>query len=116
VDRRRLAQVQELRQALGVVAVVLGRRPEDQPELARVRHQHPRGQRPQQVVVVAVPATRLVADLEAAGQAPENAEHLLDAAHLGAAGDLPGLAEHADGDARAVDVEPDVEHGCLPGQ
>ena len=34
-------------------------------------------------------------------------------AHLGAADDLPGLVEHADGDAGAVDVEPDVEHGCL---
>jgi hypothetical protein len=43
----------------------------------------------------------------------EEANHLVEGADLGAADDLPGLAEHADGDALAVDVEPDVEHGRL---
>src|SRR5262249_3049403 len=72
------------------------------------------GQRAQQVVVVAVAAASLVADLEAVGQALEEAQHLLDAAHLGAVGDLPCLAEYADRNALAVDIEPDVEHKCLP--
>jgi hypothetical protein len=32
---------------------------------------------------------------------------------LGAVTNLLGLAEYANGNARAVDIEPDVEHGCL---
>jgi hypothetical protein len=32
---------------------------------------------------------------------------------LGAADDLPGLAEDADRDALVVDIETDGEHGCL---
>src|SRR5262249_26766490 len=39
--------------------------------------------------------------------------HLVDRADLGAAGHLPGLVEGADRDALVVDVEADVEHGCL---
>src|SRR5262249_47058643 len=93
--------------------VVLVLRPEDQPQLTRMRHRDPRGDRTEQVVVVAVAAAGLVADLEAIGQALEDPHHLVDGPHLGAAGDWPGLAEHADRDALAVDIEPDVEHGCL---
>src|SRR5579864_1921890 len=78
-----------------------------------MRDQDPRGQRAQQVVVVAVPATRLVADLEAIGQALEDSHHLVDRPYLGAAGDLPRLAEHAERNAFAVDIEPDEEHECL---
>jgi hypothetical protein len=73
----------------------------------------PRGQRLQQAVVVAVEAGGLVAEVEAVGEAPEDAQHLLEALHLGAVGELPRLAEHADCDALAVDVEADVEHGYL---
>ena len=110
---RGLPQVEELRQALGVMAIVLVLRPEDQPELPRVGHQDARGQWPQEVVGMAVAAARLVADLEPIRQPLEQAQHLLDAAHAGALDDLPGLAEHADGDVLGVDVEPDVEHGNL---
>src|SRR5579864_4767068 len=78
-----------------------------------MRGQDPRRQRAQQVVVVAMPATRLVADLEAIGQAFEDSHHLVDRPYLGAAGDLPRLAEHAERNAFAVDIEPDVEHDCL---
>src|SRR5579864_2840793 len=78
-----------------------------------MRDQDPRGQRAQQVVVVAVPATRLVADLEAIGQALEDSHHLVDRPYLGVAGDLPPLAEHAERNVFAVDIEPDVEHECL---
>ena len=65
------------------------------------------------IVVVAVAATGLVADLEAVGQRLEEPHHLVDGANLGAAEDLPGTAEDADRDALVVDIEPDVEHGCL---
>src|SRR5262245_40358646 len=76
-------------------------------------YRDPRGDRAEQVVVVAVTATGLVADLEAVGQRLEDPHHLVDGADLGAADDLPGLAEGADRDALVVDVETDVEHGCL---
>jgi hypothetical protein len=36
-----------------------------------------------------------------------------DATDLGAADDLPGLAEDADRDTLVVDIETDVKHGCL---
>src|SRR5262245_12169209 len=78
-----------------------------------MRHQDPRGQRPQQVVIVAVTAAGLVAGLEAIRQAFEDPHHLLDRPHLGAANDLPCLAEHADGDPLAVDIEPYVKHQYL---
>jgi hypothetical protein len=58
-------------------------------------------------VVAAVAAARLVADLEAVGQRLEDPHHLVDGADLGAANDLPGLAEDADSDALVVDIEPD---------
>jgi hypothetical protein len=114
VDRRRLAQVQQLRQPLGVVPVVLVLRPEDQPQLGGVGHQDPGRQRAEQVVVVPVPAARLVAHLEAVRQPLQHSQHLLDPADLRPVDDLPGLVEGADGDAGVVDVEPDVQHGCLP--
>ena len=113
MHRRRLAEVQQLGQPLGVVAIVLALGAEDQPQLAGVGHQDPGGQRLEQVVVMAVAAARLVADREAVGQPFEQAQHLVDAAHAGALDDLPGLAEHAEGDVLAVDVEPDVEHENL---
>src|SRR5262245_17843708 len=78
-----------------------------------MRHGDPGGDRAEQVVVVAVAATGLVADLEAVGQRLEDPHHLVDGADLGAADDLPGLAENADCDPLVVDIEPDVEHGCL---
>jgi hypothetical protein len=65
------------------------------------------------IVVVAVAATGLLADLEAVGQRLEHPHHLVDGVDLGAADDLPGLAEHADCDALVVDIETDVEFGCL---
>jgi hypothetical protein len=99
---------------LCVVAVVLVLRPEDQAQVARVGHQDSGRERPEQVVVGAVPATGLVADLEAAGQPLQCRQNLLDASHLGAVDDLAVLVEGANRDARAVDVETDVEHGCLP--
>src|SRR5262249_24873509 len=113
VHRRRLAQVEELGQSLGVLAVVLVLRAEDQPQLTRMGHRDPSGDRTEQVVVVAVAAAGLVADLEAVGQGLEDPHQLVDGADLGAAGDLPGLAEDADRDALIVDIEADVEHGCL---
>ena len=76
-------------------------------------HQDPSGQRPQQVVVVAIPATRLVADLKAIRQAFEDSHHLLDGSHLAAADDLPCPAEHTYGNPFAVDIEPNVKHKCL---
>jgi hypothetical protein len=78
-----------------------------------MRHGDPRGDRVEQVVVVAVAATGLVADLEAVGQRLEDRHHFVDGANLGAADDLPGLAEDADRDALVVDIEPDVRDGCL---
>jgi hypothetical protein len=78
-----------------------------------MRHGDPSGDRVEQVVVVAVAANGLVADLETVGQRLEDPHHLVDGGNLGAADDLPGLAEDADRDALVVDIEPDVEHGCL---
>ena len=112
--RRRLAQVQQLGQPLGVLAVVLVPGPEDQPQPAGVGHQDAGGQRPEQVVVVAVAAAGLVADLEAIGQPLEEAQQLLEAAHARPLDDVPGLAEHAEGDVLGVDVEPDGQHRNLP--
>jgi hypothetical protein len=68
---------------------------------------------PPQVVVVAVAAAGLVADREAVGQGLEDPHHLVEGANLAAADDRPRLAEGADRDALAVDIEPGVEHGCL---
>jgi hypothetical protein len=114
VDRRGLALVQELGQPPGVLAVVLVPGPEDQPQLAGVGHEDPGGQGLEQVVVVAVAAAGLVADREAVAQALQGAEHLLDAADLAAAHQLPGLVKDANRDTRRMDVEPYVVHGCLP--
>src|SRR5262249_19021378 len=82
--------------------------------LPGVGHQDPRGQRAQPVVVVAVASAGLGADREALGQALEGAQHLFDASHLRALDKPSRLAKHAEGDALAVDVEPDVEHRYLP--
>jgi hypothetical protein len=54
-----------------------------------------------------------LADLEAIGQPFEDSHHLLDGPHLGAADNLPCLAEHTDGDPLAVDIKPDVKHQYL---
>jgi hypothetical protein len=78
-----------------------------------MRYRDPCGDRAEQIVVVAVAATILVADLEAVRQGLEDPHHLIDSSDLGAAGDLPGLAEDADRYALVVDIETDVEHGCL---
>jgi hypothetical protein len=64
-------------------------------------------------MVVAVAAAGLVADLEAVGQGLEDLHHLVDGAHSGTTDDLASLAEHAKRDALVVDIETDVEHGCL---
>ena len=66
------------------------------------------------IVVVAVAAVRLVADLEAFGQGLKKPHHLVDGTDLGAANDLSVLAEDADRNARVVDIEPNLEHSCLP--
>src|SRR5262249_33695605 len=113
VDGGRLAQVQELGQPLRVLAVVLVPGPEDQSQSAGVGDQGARRQRLEQVVVVAVAAARLVADLEAVGQGLEDAQHLLDAAHLATAHQLPSLVEDADRYTSSVNVESYVIHGCL---
>src|SRR5262249_33813341 len=113
VHRRRLAQVEQLGQPLGILAVVLVLRADDQPQSTGMPPGDPSGDRTEQAVVVAVAATGLVADLEAVRQRPEDPHHLVDGADLGAAGHLPGLAEDADRDALVVDIETDVEHGCL---
>jgi hypothetical protein len=76
-------------------------------------HGDPGGDRTQQVVVVAVAAAGLVADLEAVGQRLKEPHHLVDGADRGAADDRPGLAEDADRDALVVDIETDVKQGCL---
>jgi hypothetical protein len=73
----------------------------------------PSGDRFERVVIVAVAATGLAADLEAVGQGLEDPHHLVDGADPGAANDRPGLAEDADGDALVVEIETDVERGCL---
>jgi hypothetical protein len=110
---RCLAQVEQLGQPLGVLAVVLVLGAEDQPQPARVRHRDPRGDRTEQVVVVAVATASLVADLKAVGQRLEDAHHLVNGADLGAANDLPGFAEDANRDPLVVDIETDVEQMCL---
>jgi hypothetical protein len=78
-----------------------------------MRHGDPRGDRCERVVVVAGAITGLGADRAAVGQSLEEAPHLVDGADLGAADDRPGLAEDADRDARIVEIETDVEQGCL---
>jgi hypothetical protein len=78
-----------------------------------MRHGDPSRERTEQVVVVAVAATGLGADLEAVGQGLEDSHHRVDGADLGTARHLAGLAEDAERDALVVDVEPDVEPGSL---
>ena len=56
--------------------------------------QHPRGHRTQQIVEVAVPATRLIADFESIRQSFENSHHLIDRPHLSAVDELACLVEH----------------------
>src|SRR5262249_16680963 len=43
----------------------------------------------------------------------EEPHHFVEGADLGAADDLPGLAEDADGDALVVEIETDGDQGCL---
>jgi hypothetical protein len=76
--------------------------------------QDARRERAEQVVVVAVPSARLVADLEPVTQPAEGPEHVLDPADVRPVDDLSGLVQRANREACAVDVEPDVEHDCLP--
>jgi hypothetical protein len=82
VHRRRLAQVQQHRQPLRVLAVVLVLRPEDQPQLTGVPDEDTGHWRLKHVVVAAVAAAGLVAGLEAVGEAGERSQHVLDASHL----------------------------------
>src|SRR5262245_32160882 len=62
---------------------------------------------------MAVAAAGLVADLEPVGQAFEGPHHLLDRAHLAAAHQLPLVAEYADGNTLAVNIESYVVHKHL---
>jgi hypothetical protein len=78
-----------------------------------MRHGDPRGDRAECVVVVAIAAAGLVADLEAVGLRLKDPHHLADGADLGAADDRPCLAEDAERDALVVDIETVVEHACL---
>ena len=110
MDCGRLAQIQKLRQPLRVVAIVLVLGAEDQPQLARMRHHYPRRQRSQQVVEVAIPATRLVANLEAIRQPLEDLHHLFDASHPRAVGHLPSFDQDADRNVLRVNIEPHVKH------
>jgi hypothetical protein len=71
-----------------------------------VRHRDPSGYRAEEVVVVAVAAARLVADLEAFGQGLEDPHHLVDGTDLGAANDLSVPAEDAARNALVVDMRP----------
>jgi hypothetical protein len=82
-------------------------------DLTRMCHRDPGRDRTEQVVVMAVAAAGLVADLEAVGQRLEEPHHLVDGADLGAADDRPGLAEDADRDPLVVEIETDGEQGCL---
>src|SRR6516164_7422742 len=75
-----------------------------------MRHHDPRGQWLEQVVVVAVATTGLVADLEAIGQVLEDPQHLLQSTDLAALDELPLLAEHAERDALRMNVKTDVKH------
>src|SRR5262249_33537906 len=61
-----------------------------------------------------VAAARLVADLEAVGPAGQDAQQILEAAHLGAMDHLALLVEGADRDALGVDIETDVKHKAPP--
>jgi hypothetical protein len=79
-----------------------------------VGHEDPGGQRLEQVVVVAVAATGLKADLEAVGQAGQDAHQVLEAPHLGAMDYLPLLIKGAERDAPGVDGEADVKHKAPP--
>ncbi len=54
-----------------------------------MRDEHARGDRTQQVVVVAIAAAALVADLETVRQGLEDPLRLVDGADPGAAGDSP---------------------------
>src|SRR5262245_43354461 len=78
-----------------------------------MRDQGPRRQRVQQVVVAAVAAAGLVADLGAVGQAVQDAEQRLEAAHLATAHQQPGFVEYADRYTRGMDVESYVIHKDL---
>jgi hypothetical protein len=78
-----------------------------------MHHRDSRGDRAEQIVVVAVAAARLVADLEASGQGLEDPHHLVDGTDLGAANDLSVLAKDADRNALVVDIETDVKHVYL---
>jgi hypothetical protein len=62
---------------------------------------------------MAVAATGLVTALEPVRQGLEDLHHLVDGADLGAAGNLPGLADDADRDALVVDIETGVKHVYL---
>src|SRR5262249_48635186 len=70
----------------------------------------PGRQRLEQVVVVAVAAAGLVADLEAVGQGLEDPQHLVQAPLLAALDELPLVAEHAERDTLRVNVQTDVKH------
>src|SRR6516225_109142 len=61
-----------------------------------------------------VAATGLVADLEPVGQVGEDAQQVLDAAHLRAMDHLALLVEGTDRDTLGVDVEADVKHETPP--
>jgi hypothetical protein len=82
-------------------------------EPAGVGDQDARGQGLQQVVVVAVAAAGLVADLEAVGQALEGAEHLLDAADLAAAHPPPRIVQYTFKDTFYMYIEYYVIHNDL---
>src|SRR5262249_33677676 len=91
-------------------AVVLVLGAENQSQLAGGGHEHARRQRLEQVVVVAVAAAGLVADLEAVGQGLEDPQDLVQAPHPAALAELPLLAEHAERDVLRVNVKTDVQH------
>src|SRR5262249_23715714 len=72
------------------------------------------GDRVEQVVVVAVAATGLIADLEAVGQRLEHPHHLVDGADLGAAHDLPARSRRERRSRCACRGYPDRRRALVP--
>src|SRR5690242_11154994 len=113
MHRGHFAQIQQFGQPLRVLAVVFVLRAVDQPELTRMRDEHSCSESTENVVVMAITATGLIADLEPIMQPFEDSHHLVDRPHLAAVNDLSRLVEYTNRDAFGVNVESDVEHRNL---
>jgi hypothetical protein len=113
MDSGNFVEIQQLGQLLGIVAVVLPFGAEDHFEQSGVSDQDPGRDLRELFEDVAVAGAGFVDDLERLLEASEPVEKLIELADLPSVVNLSVAVEDANSDLFGVEIESDVQHGCL---